>query len=105
MNSAVISAVQFRENPAIASTIVDRFLDGSNTGTIWLHMERNGFTESEVIQKQRVEKWIKDRWDNGGDFADTVYLLLDFENYLLTESTLRFTESKEKLANEPAGNV
>ena len=100
MNSALISAYEFRTNPKIVETIIDKFLNGNNTGTLWLHMERNGSTESEEIQSNRVNKWIKDRWNDGGDFSDTVMLLLDFENFLLTESTLRFTESKKKKGSE-----
>lgn len=105
MTTATIRACAFREDPQIVVKIVDKFLNGASTGTMWMILERTGATEYEAEQRTRVEKWIKDRWEDGGDFADTVLLLRDFENFLITESTKKLTEgTKEAIIEHPAGS-
>ena len=36
----------------------------------------------DLYAKQRIAKWLRDRYDSGGGFEDTPELLLDFEKFL-----------------------
>ena len=36
----------------------------------------------DLYAKQRIAKWLRDRYDSGGSFEDTPELLLDFEKFL-----------------------
>ena len=35
-------------------------------------------------RRERIEEWMKRRWNNGEDMGDILQLLLDFEHFLMT---------------------
>jgi hypothetical protein len=81
-----ISVSAYRENPAIVLDMINKFLDGSSTGTLQIELVHSqGEFLSEDYEKTRHDRaylWLEQRWNGWLSFSDHVQLLLDFENYL-----------------------
>jgi hypothetical protein len=75
-----------RKHPEQIPALVDAFLVGSTTGTIQIMLRRVQAEfkalGQDAARRNRIAKFLRDRWDRGGDFGDTHELLLDFEKFL-----------------------
>jgi hypothetical protein len=74
-------------HPETIPALITSFLEGSTTGTLEVSLRRIPKVAFKHIgpdakRRNRIADWIKERWDNNGDFTNTEELLLDFEHFL-----------------------